>query len=122
MIVFITCQTREECVIHWYHYKEEKYHIKVRDSSLALYRGWGEGRLLCSFLSEKKIEVFSLFSKKRIEKFGVFKKINSKKGFLFTYFIKLSAGKYRKSFTRSCCPFVLKNNTEYFHLHLASTD
>lgn len=66
----------------------------------------------------------SLFSKKRIEKFGVFKKINSKKGFLFTYFIKLSAGKYRKSFTRSvfCCPFVLKNNTEYFHLHLASTD
>ena len=52
-------------MVHWYHYKKKEDHIKVRDSSLALYRrrvGGGGGSF--SFLSENKIEVSSLFSQK----------------------------------------------------------
>ena len=56
----------------------------------------------------------SLFSQKRIEKFGVFKKLNSKRGFLFIYSIKLSAGRCRKSFTRSCCLFVFEEQHRIF--------
>ena len=56
-------------MVHWYHYKKKEDHIKVRDSSLALYRrrvGGGGGSF--SFLSGKKIEVSSLFSKKSGQK------------------------------------------------------
>ena len=69
-IVVIACfsytfQTREECVVHWYHYKKKEDHIKVRDSSLALYRrrvGGSGGHF--PFCLKTKIEVSSLFSQK----------------------------------------------------------
>ena len=74
-IVVIACfsytfQTREECVVHWYHYKKKEDHIKVRDSSLALYRrrGGGAGGGSFSFLSENKNRsFFAVFPEKRIK-------------------------------------------------------
>ena len=73
-IVFIACfsytfQTREECVVHWYHYKKKEDHIKVRDSSLALYRRRVGGRGgSFSFLSENRNwSFFVVFPEKRIK-------------------------------------------------------
>ena len=73
-IVVIACfsntfQTREECVVHWYHYKKKEDHIKVRDRSLALYRRRVGGRGgSFSFLSENKNwSFFVVFPEKRIK-------------------------------------------------------
>ena len=74
-IVVIACfsytfQTREECVVHWYHYKKKEDHIKVRDSSLALYRrrvggGWEEGGVIFLFVWKKNWSFFVVFPEKR---------------------------------------------------------
>ena len=99
-----TFQTREECVVHWYHYKKKEDHIKVRDSSLALYRrraGGGRGGHF-PFCLEKKLKFLHCFPRKAYKKFGVFMKISSRKRFPFTYSSKLSVSKCRKPLKRFC--------------------
>ena len=107
-IVVIACfsytfQTREECVVHWYHYKKKEDHIKVRDSSLALYRrrvGGGGGHF--PFCLKTKLKFLRCFPRKADKKFGVFMKISSRKSFPFTYSPKLSDSKCRKPLKRFC--------------------
>ena len=109
-IVVIACfsytfQTREECVVHWYHYKKKEDHIKVRDSSLALYRrrvGGGGGGVIFLFVWKQKLKFLRCFPRKADKKFGVFIKISSRKRFPFTYSPKLSVSKCRKPLKRFC--------------------
>ena len=108
-IVVIACfsytfQTREECVVHWYHYKKKEDHIKVRDSSLALYRRrvGGGGGVIFLFVWKQKLKFLRCFPRKADKKFGVFMKISSRKRFPFTYSPKLSVSKCRKPLKRFC--------------------
>ena len=99
-----TFQTREECVVHWYHYKKKEDHIKVRDSSLALYRRrvGGGGGVIFLFVWKKKLKFLRCFPRKADKKIGVFMKISSRKRFPFTYSPKLSVSKCRKPLKRFC--------------------
>lgn len=103
-IVVIACfsytfQTREECVVHWYHYKKKEDHIKVRDSSLALYRRRvGGGGVIFLFVWKQKLKFLRCFPRKADKKM----KISSRKRFPFTYSPKLSVSKCRKPLKRFC--------------------
>ena len=87
-IVVIACfsytfQTREECVVHWYHYKKKEDHIKVRDSSLAFIQeeGGRRGGGSFSFLSENKNwSFFVVFPEKRIKNLVYWWKLVLEKG------------------------------------------